>query len=191
MAKNRINIFEDDIAKAMAGLRKSYEKGFSDDMNRAAEILEDEYYKFLKEGAVKGVSGVFGSAEVTVERRRKFRSIPRSIRVFIADDTDNEGNIAFNVLNGGRKALGAASAYGLKAWPLHFPRKISAGNSPMTRASSPDLSVAISNETVVYVKSIDKPIKPRNFVNKIKENAIKKMEEEGLGYISLTITEQE
>lgn len=191
MANNRVDIFEDDISKAIAGLRKAYEKGFSDDMTRAAEILEDEYYKFLKQGAVKGVSGAMGEAEVKVERRRKFRSIPRSIRVYVPDDTDNVGNIAFNVLNGGRRALGAASNYGLKAWPMAFPREIASGNSPMTRAGSPDLRTAFSDEPVVFVKSIDKPIAPRNFVKKIHDNAKKRMEKEGLDYISLEITEQD
>lgn len=191
MANNQFNIFEDDAKKMMDGLRKQYEKGFSEDMDRAAVIVEEEYYKLLTKAAVSGVTGVLADANVVVKRKRKFRDIPRSIKVYIPDSGGDTADIVFNVLDSGRAALGPASAYGMKAWPMSFPRRIDFGNSPMTRAGSPNISVAYSGEPLKFARSINKPIRPRKFVQHILEQAQKRLNDEGLDYIELIVSEQD
>lgn len=195
MAKNQFNIFEDDIKKTMNGLRKQYEKGFSADMDRAAEILQQEYYKVLNEGARNGVTGVMSQARVKIKYKRKYKNIPRIIKVYIPDsseeDNENYGNIAFHVLNSGRPALGDAHAYGLKAWPMSFPRSRNFGNNPMTNPGSPKINLAYSGEEVAFRRFINNPIKPRNFIKHIYEETKKRLEDEGLDYIDITTTEQD
>lgn len=191
MTKNQFNIFEDDPKKMMDGLRKQYEKGFSDDMDRAAKILQEEYYKFLNEAATKGISGIFGDVQVVVKYKRKYKNIPRVIKVYIPDKGAGEPEIVFNVLNSGRAALGDAQAHGLKAWPMTEPRKIKFGNVPMTKPNSPSLQTAFSQEPIIFRRFQDTPIKPRNFVKFILENARKRIEEEGLTYVSVELGEQD
>lgn len=197
MPKNKFDIFEDDAAKMMAGLRKQYEKGFSADMDRAAEILQQEYLRLLEEAAVNGITGILKNAHVVVKYKRKYKNIPRSIKVYIPNSGGSEADIVFNVLNSGRKALGDAQAHTtedgvpMKVWPIHLPRQIAYGNSPMTKADSPKISIAYSNEPVIFRRFINNPIKPRNFVKLILERTARRLEQENLNYIDIELSEQD
>ncbi len=198
MTRNRFDIFEDDAKKIADGLRKQYEKGFSEDMDRASEILQQEYLRLLKEAAVSGITGIMKGANVVVKYKRKYKNYPRSIKVFIPDSGGSQADMIFNVLNSGRPALGDAQKHiseetgqPLKVWPMRLPRKVEFGNSPMTRGGSPAISVAYSNETVVYRRFINNPIAPRNFVKLILERTIRRLEQEQLSYIDIELAEQD
>lgn len=197
MPRNQFNIFEDDPKKMMDGLRKQYEKGFSADMDRAAEILQQEYLRLLGEAAVNGITGILKNAHVVVKYKRKYKNIPRSIKVYIPDSGGSEADIVFNVLNSGRKALGDAQKHvtdegiPMKVWPIHLPRQIPYGNNPMTKAGSPNISLAYSNEPVIYRRFINNPIKPRNFVKLILERTARRLQQEGLNYIDIELSEQD
>lgn len=197
MPRNQFNLFEDDARKMMDGLRKQYAKGFSADMDRAAEILQQEYLRLLGEAAVNGITGILKNANVTVKYKRKYKDVPRSIKVFIPDEGGGMADIVFNVLNSGRAALGDAQNHvseegkPLKVWPMALPRKVAFGNSPMTKGGSPNISLAYSHEPMIYRRYQNTPIKPRNFVKLILERTARRLEQEGLDYIDIELSEQD
>lgn len=159
-------------------------------LQRAADILVEEYEKFFRQAEDNGHTKVFADAQVEMEVEDDGDKIT-NIRVFVPDEGGG-GNLIFHVLDNGTKALGAAADYGLKAWPMAFPRNPDFGNSPMTQPGSPELSPAFSIEPLVFRPVINNPIKPRKFTKSILDKAKARWKSEGIdSFLRIKIEVQE
>lgn len=187
----KFDIFQDDPTALTKYFIREFERGFTEAMNRAQEIVEEEFEILLRDGIDNGFTKALKGVELVVWRKRRYRSIPRSIKIYVPDDTDEIPNIVFHVLNTGRAALGDASEYGLKAWPMSYPRKEIYGNTPMTKPRSPVMQPANSVEPIVFRPTIYSSIAPRNFMKEIYKRAKKRLKEEGYDFIRIELSEQE
>lgn len=173
-----------DRKRAIEFMRGYVQASFEEAVQRAAEIVEEEYEKLFNEAAGAGITGILGTAETErTERTRNGYVYKATVQV---PKEGEGGNLVFHVLNEGMDALGAASDYGLKAWPIHLPRRPDYGNTPMTRPGSPEINMAGSNEDVIYRPFIGRGIEPRNFTKEILRRAQERINEEGLAVIVTT-----
>jgi hypothetical protein len=185
---DKIDLFKNPKG-AINGLRNLIFNQAENSINRAAEILEEEYNKFLQDAAELGLTGILATAEVRREEtglRNKKR-----ISIFIPVEGGG-GNLVFHVLDTGTKEpLGSAKAHGLKAWPIHLPRQPDFGNVPMTRAGSPELQAAFSGEPIIFRPFIGQNIEPRNITKDILRKTRERLKDEGLDkFVDIQVNEQ-
>lgn len=160
-------------------------------VQRAGEILEDEFNLFVQEMIAKSADPENSPVRdwvVEVEKTpvASFRGgVVYSYEVFI-------DNIVFGILSEGTENQPYpryAAKYGLRAFPMYNPRSVKFGNRPMSQPDSLSLVKAKSKEDIAWTTVIRHPIKARNFTKLIYERAQKKIDREDLR-IQLELTDR-
>jgi len=151
-------------------------------VKRAGEILEEAYNSFIAEMLAKSADPVHSPVKdwvVTVDKSIVARFRGRFIYSY-AMQIDNP---VFEILSEGTSQGDyprKASAYGLKAWPIHRPRGVKYGNAPMSAPNSLTLVQAYSKEELIFRPVLKHAIQARNFTRLIHARAQKQINAEGL-----------
>jgi len=172
----KILLFASENRSIVNKLRALLFNQADDAVERAAEIVEDEYFGLLKEAGSFGITDALLGTEVKKESHGSGRN--RVISVFVPKEGGGSNRI-FHVLNEGRDEPLLASDFGHKVWPMVKPRRRKYGNVPMTDPGSPAIHQAVSNEDIIY-RPVMGPVAARNFTEDILQKAEKRMREEGL-----------
>lgn len=160
-------------------------------VERAAEILEEEFENFLREARDNTGSGVLrvpgmANAESTVEVVGSISYTGRSVKE-ISVYIDHP---VFNILDEGtEEPLGRAEDWGHKAWPIVTPRRVDFGSVPMTQPNSLELAQASSDVELIFRPEIRRRIMARNFTRLIYERAQNRIDAEDLG-VQLKLTDR-
>lgn len=151
-------------------------------IRRAAEIFQEEAEKVVLDMRQNSVwTGGLSDADINVTqaiRRRggKDGLFNMSMTITILDNV-------YNILDEGVSYVPRyASDYGLKAFPMAFPRspKEELSNEHMTTPNSLEFQPARVVEKTLFRPVIRTPIKPRNFTKQIAERTRDRIADEGL-----------
>lgn len=149
-------------------------------IRRAAEIFQevaDEVVRDMQSNSQW--SGGLQGADIEVTqaiRRRGGRDglYNMSLTLAIIDDV-------YNILDEGVSQVPRyAKSYGLKAFPMQFPRSEEFGYEHMTQPNSIEFQPARTDADVIFRPVIYRPIQARNFTEQIANEARKRIAQEGL-----------
>lgn len=186
----RLDIFKSDPNDIAALLENAFIRAKQEAVDRAAEIVMEEFENFKDEAGSNGISGILGDIEVTQEvNRRRIRGVTathqiRVTRTYVPLGEYGEPydpNFIYGVLDGGRPSQPMPPPNG-RAWRFNSPRNPEFGNQRMTSPNSIDFRPAISNEEVAFVGGLNTfKLPARNFTKLIFERAKKRIDDEDLG----------
>lgn len=159
--------------------------------DRALEIVKEEFDKVLADMRANSIlTQPFDDLEVVVTKRKEGRDFVYTVGI---------DNPVYNILDEGVSQVPRHAAdYGLKAFPIHAPRKpgYEPGNRSMTTPGSLGFQTAFSGvpeddngEQIIFRPTIYSPIAARHFTQQVEARALQRCKDEGL-QIDLKIVKQ-